>query len=218
MARKKSGLPKKRSTKLLTVACHLPDDPQELSTHCTASWAGLQKETVLASVVTASAGVPADLAELATCLAAAENGGPAATTALVAAEAKIRQDWHLIALSTQAVLRAGPLEDAPAILANVLMYPSNVGERKPKPPLEVQQTQTWPSGSVHAVALAILGAQTYGWEASLDQVSWVVTTTAQSYTTLTGLTPGKLYYFRVRAFLRDNTMTAYTQTVFLLVR
>jgi hypothetical protein len=31
--------------------------------------------------------------------------------------------------------------------------------------------------------------------------------------TVTGLTPGKLYYFRFRVFLRGDTTTDYLQTV-----
>jgi hypothetical protein len=41
--------------------------------------------------------------------------------------------------------------------------------------------------------------------------------TGQAHVLVTGLTPGKLYYFRVRAFLRDGSTTAYVQSVSLMV-
>ena len=98
------------------------------------------------------------------------------------------------------------------------MYPSNIGQRKPKAALAAVQPPGVASGSVHVIALAVLSALTYGWESSLDQLSWTVTTTGQSRTTLTGLTPGKTYYFRFRAFRRNNTVMDYSQVVTLLVK
>jgi hypothetical protein len=196
----------------------LPSDDQVLYTHCSASLAGIVKEPALANVVPTPASVTIDLNTLSGCLLAAEGAGPIETTELKAAAEAVRQDWQLLAKSVQRILRAGPSEAVPAILANILMYQSNVGQRKPKAPLEVEQPPGWPSGSVHAVALAVVGALTYGWEWSLDQLAWNVVTTGKSFTTLTGFTPGKVYWFRVRAFLRGDTMTAYTQTVSLMVK
>jgi hypothetical protein len=59
--------------------------------------------------------------------------------------------------------------DVPPILANCMMYASNVGSHKPKAPIAAYHAGT--SGSVKLVALAILGALTYEWEWSVDQVS-----------------------------------------------
>jgi len=88
------------------------------------------------------------------------------------------------------------------------------GTRKPKPPLAVKQRM---SGTVTVAALAILNALTYDWEWSVDQATWATTTTGAANATLTGLTPGKTYYFRVRAFLRDGTETAYVGPISLMV-
>jgi len=218
MPRKKSAVPKQKPPKLLTVAAHLPVDEHELHTHCSASLTAIIKETALATVVPATSVVTTDLGTLATCLEGAEGNGPIQTAQLKAAAETVRQDFQLLAKSAQRILRTLPLETALAILVNILMYPSNVGKRKPKAPLDVVQPLGWPSGSVHALALAVAGALTYGWESSLDQVTWTVFTTGASEATLTGLTPGKLYYFRVRAFLRGDTLSAYTQVVSLMVR
>jgi hypothetical protein len=88
--------------------------------------------------------------------------------------------------------------------------------RQPKPPLAAEPGAT--TGTVKAAALAILGALVYTFEWSLDQQSWTSATTRKCSYLVTGLTPGKLYYFRVKAFLRDDTTTDYVATVSLIVR
>ena len=56
------------------------------------------------------------------------------------------------------------------------------------------------TGEVLLAALAIAGAGAYYWEYSLDQLVWVaVPETRQPQTKLTGLTPGRKYYFRFHA-------------------
>jgi hypothetical protein len=219
MPRKKSGVPKQKPPKLLTVALHLPADPKDLNTHCMVSWAAIKKDTAhFPAPSPPGPEVDADLAALALALTAAEGGNAAATAELKVAADKVKQDFHQLGRYVQGALRSGAIEDAPAILANILMYPSNVGQRKPKAPFAVVQPLGVASGSVHAIALAVLSALTYGWESSLDQQTWTVTTTGQARATLTGLTPGKTYYFRFRAFRRNGTLTDYSQVVSLLVR
>jgi hypothetical protein len=219
MVRKKSGVPKQKPPKLLTVAAHLPKDPQELYTHCSASWAAIKADpTDFATPYPPGSQVEADLAALLKALQAVESGGTIETTAVRGAAAKVRQDFQMLVKYVQGVLRAGAIENAPGILANILMYVSNVGQRKPKAPFAVEQPPGMASGSVHVIALAVLTALTYGWEVSLDQQTWSVTTTGQSHAVLTGLTPGKTYYFRFRAFRRNGTQTDYSVIVPLLVR
>jgi hypothetical protein len=218
MARRRSSVPKQKPLPLLYIATHLPDDPQDLLTHCTASCTAVQKEPALANVVPAASVMNADTAALNVALVAAEGGGPIPTSAVETAVASLKQDYQLLAKSVQGILRSGPIEAVPGILSAILMYQSNVGKRKPKAPFEVVQPTTWPSGSVHAIALAVPSAQTYGWEFSVDQKSWTVVTTAQSDAVLTGFTPGTMYYFRFRCFLRNNTETAYSVTFPFMVR
>lgn len=217
MARKKSGAPKKKKTKQLNLAAHLPADPQELETHCTVGWDAIKADTVHfgAKPFAQAAELDQDLKDLGSAITNAKNGGPPEKAVLEAADLKVRQTWHLLVKYVQSVLRNSPIEDVPPVLVNILMYESKVGQRKPKQPLAAKQGAV--PGSVSLVALAILGALTYGWEWSLDETNWQSTTTGQAHVTLTGLTPEKVYYFRVRAFLRDNTTSAYTQTVHIMV-
>lgn len=73
------------------------------------------------------------------------------------------------------------------------------------------------SGDVVLVALAIDGAGAYYWEFSFDQKSWTtVPETKYATTTISGLTPGQVYYFRFRA-LTPKGKGNYSQVVNLLV-
>ncbi len=219
MPRKKSGIPKKRTTPTVTVATHLPEDPSALALHCAAGWAAIAKDTVhFANVVPAAPVIPNDIAALNLALGNAEGGSPAETAVVLSTADKLRQDYRLLGMSVQGILRAGAVEDVATILANILMYPSNIGKRQPKAPIEVKQPPSFPSGSVRVIALAIAGALTYYYESSLDQATWTAFTWGTSETVLSGLTPGKTYYFRLRAFVRGNTLSAYTQTVSFMVR
>ncbi len=117
----------------------------------------------------------------------------------------------------QRVVRAGAISDAPAIISGVLMYVSNVGQRKPKPELAATEGPT--SGTARAAALAVLGATAYFWELGSDPQTFAVTaTTSQAHTVLSGLVPGKLYYLRFRALRRDGTMTSYSQVISFMIK
>lgn len=73
------------------------------------------------------------------------------------------------------------------------------------------------SGEVLLAALAVVGAGAYYWEWSIDQKSWSSapeTTTAS--TSISGLTPGQLYYFRFRA-LTPKGKGNYSQVVSLMM-
>jgi hypothetical protein len=79
------------------------------------------------------------------------------------------------------------------------------GLRESRPPLRFAQG---PSGSALLQALAILGALVYEWEVSVDGTSWsTFGRTSKPHVTITGLTFGKQYWFRVSAFKRDDTTT-----------
>jgi hypothetical protein len=219
MPRKKSGVPKQSPPKGLIVATHLPKDAQSLYLHCLMSWAAVKKDVAhFPTPLPSGTELDADSTALGNALEAAEGGGPTALAAVKAAAKKVRQDHGLLAKYVQSALRSVPIEDTPPILAAILMYASNIGKRGPKPPFEVVQPKGMPSGTVHAIALAVVSAQIYHWEASLDQLSWVVTTTSKANALLLGLTPGKMYYFRFRACVRGGTMTDYSQVVTLIAR
>jgi hypothetical protein len=115
----------------------------------------------------------------------------------------------------QTCLRKIPIEDTPPILAGVRLYRSRVGSKKPKPPLRAKHGPV--SGTAILDALAIFHALVYTWEWSVDQLAWSSTTSGGTRVALDGLVPGKLYWFRVRAFLRDRTTTDHVPAVSLMM-
>jgi hypothetical protein len=214
---KKSGSPKKR-TKGPRIALRLPRDAQGLYTRGLTIWSAIKADaTRFPTTYPPAAEVDADLKGLEAALQAAEGGAPIAKAALEVAVAKVRQTLELLGKYVQSVVRAGPVEDAPAIIRNVLMFESNLGRRAPKPELEAREGTT--SGNVRLIALAVASAAAYFWEYSLDQESWTAyAQTAQAHSTLAGLTPGKVYYFRFRALRREGVMTDASSIVRLMVR
>jgi hypothetical protein len=212
MPRKKSGVPRQKPPKQLTIATHLPTDDDALFTQCSAGWAAVKAKPGLFTAP--SPQMDNALTALGIALQAAQGGSDAQKETAFNAARTVRNLWGQLAKYVESVLRAGPITAAPEVLASVLMYVSRQGAQKPKPPLAVKQMV---SGTVKLVALAILNALTYDWEWSVDQANWSSTTTGMAKATLTGLTPGKTYYFRVRAFLRGATQTAYVGPVSLMV-
>jgi hypothetical protein len=209
---------RKRTTHGPRIAQHLPRGPQPLYVHCAASWGAMSADTVhFPSPYPPAAEVEADLAALAAALQKAAGGDPVALTALVVAAEKVRQTFGLLGKYAQSVLRAGPIEDAPAIISSLLMSESQVGKRAPKPELEARHGKL--SGVVLLIALAVDSALVYYWQCSLDQQAWTEgPQTGQAHSSFAGLTPGKVYYFRFRAFKRDGTTTAFSQVVSLMVQ
>jgi hypothetical protein len=213
MARKASGVPKQKPPRPLNVATHLPSDDEQLFTHCSAGWEAVKADPAHFPAPPVTAELDPALTTLGTALKAAPNGAPTDKAAVKTAAVKVRNLWGQLAKYVQTCLRAMPVEDTLPILANVLMYKSDVGAHAPKPPLAAKHGPT--SGTAVVTALAILHALTYGFEWSLDQLTWSTTTSGQARTTFTGLAPGKMYWFRVRAFLRDGTTTDYVHPVSL---
>lgn len=214
---KKSKAPKKKKTRGPRIALRLPRDAQALYTRCVAILAAILADTAhFSAPYPPGAEVNDDLKALAAALQAAVGGGSAELTAVEVAADKVRQDFELLGKYVQSVVRAGPIEDAPAIISSVLLYVSNVGKRPPKPELTAKRAAT--SGAVQLVALAVVSAVAYFWEWSLDGASWVAgSPTAQAHTTVEGLTPGATYHFRFRALLRDSSLTDHSQVVQLIV-
>jgi len=207
--RKSGSAPKRTKQKRTNVASLLPRSPQPLYTRCTAIWQAVKADTVhFTTPYPPAAQIEGDLTALGTALQTAEGGDSAAKAAVVPAAQKVRQDFRQLREYVQGVLQGLPPEQVLPILVAILLYESKVGLRAPKPPLAIKQgTQ---SGSVILDALAVLGALTYQWEYTTDQATWTVFgRTGQAHVTIPGLTPGKVYYFRVNAFMRDATSTEY---------
>lgn len=215
MPKKKKKAKKKRFPR---IAMHLARAPQELYTQCSGIWQSVKADPKhFGTTFPPSTQVDDDLKELGDALVVAESGAPADLDALEQAADKVRRTFTMLGKFTESVVHAGPVEEASSLISSVHMYESNVGARPPKPALALQDVL--PSGSVRIDALALEGAASYYWEVSVDQVTWTeFARSAQAHATATGLTPGKVYYFRFRALLRREGMTDYSQVVNHLVR
>jgi hypothetical protein len=213
----KSGSPKKNMNGP-RVVLRLPRDAQGLYTRGLAIWGAIKADTTrFPTTYPPAAEVDADLKALGEALQAAEKGSPSAKTALAVAADKVRQTLELLGKVVQSVVRAGPVEDAPAIISSVLMYESNVGRRSSKPELAVRDGAT--SGAVQLIALAVASAAAYYWEYSLDLETWTAgAPTAQARSTIAGLSPGQVYHFRFRVLKREGLMTDASSTVSFMVR
>jgi hypothetical protein len=213
----KSGSPK-NTTEGPRLALRLPRDAQGLYTRGEAIWSAIKADTTrFPTTYPPAAEVDADLKALGQALQAAEGGSPSQKAALAVAAKKVRLTLELLGKVVQSVVRAGPVEDAPAIISSVLMYESNVGRRSSKPELAARDGAT--SGVVQLVARAVASAAAYYWEYSLDRETWTVgAQTAQARSTIAGLRAGQVYYFRLRVLKREGLMTDASSMVSFMVR
>ena len=219
MARRKSGsAPKRVKKRTPRLALYLPRQVQDLYPYVLAVWLKIKGDTVhFPSTTPPAAQVDGNLAKLHDALKDAEGGGTVAVSALQLAEQNVRQDFDMLAGYVRGVLRTLSAEDATALIAAILLHVSKVGQHGPKAPLAVKDGPG--SGTAILRALAVAHAMHYEWEMSSDQTNWsMFAETAQSHTTVQGLTPGKTYYFRFRCLLRDNTKTDPSHAVPHLVR
>jgi len=215
MVRKASGVPKEKPPTPLIIAEHLPRDPADLYNHIDAGWTAMKADTTHFPAPPATAELDTAVTNLATALKAVPNGAPTDTAAVKAAATTVRELWGLNARYAQKVLRALPVEQVPPILANVLLYASQTGKKPPKPPIQAKRATT--SGSALVILLAVANRLTYTYEWSVDQVTWQSMTAGPTRVTIAGLLPGKLYWFRARAFLRNGTTTDPVGLVDLIV-
>jgi hypothetical protein len=198
------------------IAMKLPTDPGELRTRCEAAWP-LIKARFQNNTYPPASEVEQELKVLAVALTDAEDGDAAAVKVLGVAANKVRATFNLLGRVAERMVMAGPAQEASGTIASMLMYESQVGQRGPKPELEVKDGEV--STTVLIIALAVESALTYMWEYSFDNVSWSLSRqSGQSRCTLTGLTPGRVHYFRFRAFLRNGTTTDPSVVVPFLVK
>lgn len=215
MARKASGVPKEKPPTPLVIAEHLPRDPTDLYNHVEAGWTAMKADTTHFPSPPATTEMDTAVTNLGVALKAVPNGAATDTAAVKAAATAVRSLWGLNAKYAQKVLRTLPVEQVPPILANVMLYPSQRGQKGPKPPIQAKRAAT--SGSAMVTLLAVAHTLTYTYEWSLDQVTWQSMTSGHTRVTIAGLTPGKLYWFRARAFLRTGTTTDPVGLVDLIV-
>jgi len=146
----------------------------------------------------------------------ARGGGPG----LVADRDAKRKDIELqidqLVLNVRVTVRAQAVDAATAV-AMILSTGLSVRKSKSgkKPPLAAKHRGI--SGEILLLALAVAKTAVYFWELSVDQKVWTaVPETMKTSTTVSGLTPGQVYYFRFRARTRKG-LGDYSDVVKLIV-
>jgi len=146
----------------------------------------------------------------------ARGGGPG----LVADRDAKRQDIELqidqLVINVRATVRAQAVDAATAV-AMILSTGLSVRKSKTgkKRPLAAKHGSV--SGDVFLAVLAVAKTAIYFWEMSVDQKVWTaVPETMKASTTVSGLTPGQVYYFRFRARTRKG-LGDYSDVVKLMV-
>jgi hypothetical protein len=126
----------------------------------------------------------------------------------------VRTDLRHLAAYVQAVADQNPAH-AEVIIAAAGMTPKRPSIRN-KQPLAASDGAT--SGTVVLRAKALGDRIAYGWYLSLDGETWTfIRQTMQASTVVTGLTPGRVYFFQLRPVTIHGPGKA-TDVVSLLVR
>ena len=128
---------------------------------------------------------------------------------------KVKKDLRKLLECVQIAADAQPNpEEAAAVILSAGMSVRGKSTRV-KAPFAVKQLPV--SGSVQLDARALARRAVYFWEISVDQTTWTEAgKTMRGKLVVTGLTPGRTYYFRFRALLSDG-MTDVSQVVSLIV-
>ena len=128
---------------------------------------------------------------------------------------KVKKDLIKLLECVQIAADAQPnADEAAAVILSAGMSVRGKSTRV-KAPFAVKQLPV--SGSVQLDARALARRAVYFWEISVDQTTWTEAgKTMRGKLVVTGLTPGRTYYFRFRALLSDG-MIEVSQVVSLIV-
>ena len=195
----------------------LPKQPSPLATRAT---------SIADAVDTDKVHFPTEVPAVATTRADAtllqEKVKVAKTRAVGSVEARdlqaraVRRDVGQLVNAVQLVADTLPHDAAATFITAMMLFVSAVGARPATPELGVKQLPV--SGDVRLMALSLGRGTTYYFQVSLDQKNW--TSQPDSHVckiTVTGLTPGQVYYFRFRALV-GKTLRDYSQVVSFMVK
>lgn len=155
------------------------------------------------------------LGALGPAITAAQNGGAAEHTALNETTIKVREvlDQHATWIQGQANVL--PPDQATTLITTAGF---SVVKAASRPTKNEGPANTKVSGTVLLELVRVAGALLYFWQMSTDQKTWSpALETERIKATLAGLTPGQLYYFRFRSYVRGKGYTGYSQTFPLIV-
>ena len=139
--------------------------------------------------------ITADIAALEAAQTLAVTKAKGAVEDRNAKQQALLADLHLLAAYVQNQARAD-LTNAEAIISSSSLSLKKIN---PHPKQDFTVKLGLVSGSVRLVAKALLGRVGYEWQWSLDEKVWTsLPNTVQAHTSVVGLNPNVLYYFRGR--------------------
>jgi hypothetical protein len=144
----------------------------------------------------------AHVADLAEAQTATHKGSPKDTATRNDALGLVRSDMRQLKAMVQASADADPLNAQTIIESSGMSWVKRV--IPPKPPLAVKHAKV--PGASNLYAKKVKGALIYQWQMSADQKSWSdLPWSKKASTSVTGLTPATIYYFRFRVLSADGT-------------
>jgi hypothetical protein len=148
--------------------------------------------------------------------ALAKNGGPGAAATRDSKRKDAEEMVDALVVNVQATVKTAPV-DAAGAAAMILSTGLSIKKARVvnKPPLAARHGKI--SGDARLAARSAGRSAVYFWSYSLDQKSWVsVTETLVAKTTVSGLSPGQVYYFRFQVRTRKG-LSDYVDAVKLMV-
>jgi hypothetical protein len=144
----------------------------------------------------------ANIAALAEAEKNTHKGAPEQTALRNEALAQVQSDMPQLKALVQATANADPANAQSIIESSGFDVVKRV--IKPKPPLQAKQGKV--PGVAGLYAKSVKGALIYQWQMSLDQKVWSdIPWSRRASTTVSGLTPATVYYFRFRVLSAAGT-------------
>lgn len=197
------------------VVLNLPTKDGDLTTYAQSVYNHLLNNVTYPNPSPTLAVFADDIAAFATAAAKAAGKDRVLIAARRAARKKVKSDLFQLRNYVQSVIDASATPDtAAAMIESAFMFVKKLAKRS-KAAFSARNTDA--SGRVVLDAKRVASSATYYWELSGDQVNWsTVPETMQASTVISGLTAGKVYYFRFRALTRKGKGD-YSQIVSLMV-
>ena len=178
--------------------------------------AAMTNNANFASPPKALADVTKDIQSLSSAQQAAVGRGKGAVQARNLARRVVVSDLRLLQSYVQVVAdAAGSIQAAETVITSAAM---NVRKKTARQKAPIDARHGGVSGTVLLIAKALAARASYQWSWSTDGKSWnSLPATLKARTTVSGLTVGTVYYFRVRGVTKTGEGD-WSQTVALLVK
>lgn len=201
-----------RPIAVVYLSTHVPDMIKQGFT-CLAALTG---HPVLVNPTPTMAVFGANLVILNTATTAAGTKAKGLIQARDAKMIPVVTNMHQLRAYVQSVADTLPPDQAEALILSAGMSIRKVNPRKKN---QIAAKQGSISGLVHLTAAVAASKASYQWQMSTDQKTWTnLPLLFRTKTTVSGLTPATVYYFRYQATIAKTGTGDWSQVVSLLVK